>query len=267
MKTSRSENHLTKSIQGIDLEYLTTEDAAQKAQSGDAQYYICLIQILLNLEQRRLERAHVPNAKAIVEDLPLLITNILEKHLARWDPQKAKFLTFIRPYLIRVTSEQLSFSNSVAKLSKHDASDFRRLDEIRDDYLLRGINPTPTELARKTHMRADRVYCLLAQFDRTSLDAPLSTEGPENRLCDYVADTDQALPSTALEEAETREELFRAIDLLPTRNREILTAVFLDAEPQTTAQLAERYGISDRYVRTIIQESLARLRTELQAAA
>jgi RNA polymerase sigma-B factor len=78
------------------------------------------------------------------------------------------------------------------------------------------------------------------------------------------SDDPLGVSDTGFELAEDRETIAAAIECLPERSRAILHLRFV--EGMTQSQIAERMGISQMHVSRLLTQSLAKLRTVLDAA-
>jgi len=94
-----------------------------------------------------------------------------------------------------------------------------------------------------------------------SLDAPM-TPGEDNRLLDYLADTEHATPEEETIEMALVESVHQALGGLKEREAKILRLYFgLDgAEPMTLEQIGAVLNITRERVRQIKEKALSRLR-------
>ena len=102
----------------------------------------------------------------------------------------------------------------------------------------------------------------LLQAGRTpaSVDAPVRPDG-DTPLGEFLADPASPDPEAAAARQAVHEGVHRLLDLLPDRERTIIRARFgFDGEPETRAQMAKRYGLSDERIRQIQAGALVRLR-------
>jgi RNA polymerase primary sigma factor len=101
-----------------------------------------------------------------------------------------------------------------------------------------------------------------------SLDAPL-TPGEDNKLLDYLPDTQNATPDEQTFEHALTESIERVLGTLKEREAKILRLYFgLDGkEPMTLEEIGSLLGITRERVRQIKEKALTRLRHVSRARA
>jgi RNA polymerase primary sigma factor len=121
--------------------------------------------------------------------------------------------------------------------------------------------PTTGELAKACKLSERQVQEVLdAPRTVTSLDKPI-TEGEDGTLGE-VLPSDMPEPEEEVDIGLSAEVVRRAVEELPSREREVVTLRFglmPDSEPQTLDQVVSRLGISRNRVRRIEADALARL--------
>ena len=124
-----------------------------------------------------------------------------------------------------------------------------------------GRAPRPSEIAAHVGVPVSEVVDTLGALESyraRSLDAPV-TDG-EQTVGEQLAAEDDILDL-----AESRDDLRRAIDRLPARDRKILLLRFYGE--QTQSRIAEQVGLSQMHVSRLLARTLQRLRAELSEAA
>jgi RNA polymerase sigma-B factor len=121
-----------------------------------------------------------------------------------------------------------------------------------------GRSPTIAEIAQKLDTTPEQV---LEALEAGSAYAPVSlSTGPSG---DAELDPMETIGTedSNFERTEQRASLEPALEMLPSREREILRMRFEDGLTQT--QIAEQIGVSQMHVSRLIRKSLARMRQEL----
>ena len=99
-----------------------------------------------------------------------------------------------------------------------------------------------------------------------SLDEPLNTDYDGNELLlSEILGTDENEVMQPLEEETDRQELYRAVDRLPQREKEIIRLRYglHGGKEQTQKEVADRMGISQSYISRLEKRILSRLKREL----
>jgi RNA polymerase sigma-B factor len=121
-----------------------------------------------------------------------------------------------------------------------------------------GRSPSIAEIAQKLDTTPEQVLEALeagSAYAPVSLSAGPSAEGELDPMETIGTEDDN------FERTEQRASLEPALEMLPSREREILRMRFEDGLTQT--QIAEQIGVSQMHVSRLIRKSLARMRQEL----
>jgi RNA polymerase sigma-B factor len=121
-----------------------------------------------------------------------------------------------------------------------------------------GRSPTIAEIALKLDTTPEQVLEALeagSAYSPVSLSAGPSADGDLDPM-ETIGTED-----SNFERTEQRASLEPALEMLPSREREILRMRFEDGLTQT--QIAEQIGVSQMHVSRLIRKSLARMRQEL----
>ncbi len=125
-----------------------------------------------------------------------------------------------------------------------------------------GRNPTAAEVAEGMDIEVEEVEKTLSiSLNHVSLDAPLAP-GEENRLLDYLPDTQNPGPDAETFEHALTQSIEEVLSSLREREAKILRLYFgLDSpEPMTLEEIGARLGITRERVRQIKEKALSRLR-------
>jgi RNA polymerase primary sigma factor len=125
-----------------------------------------------------------------------------------------------------------------------------------------GREATHDEIARDMSLSLDEVSLTMGIAQgHVSLDSPV-TPGEENRLSDYLADTEHASPEDEMVEHAMTEQVGVALHRLKAREERILRMYFGlgESEALTLEEIGARLGITRERVRQIKEKALSRLR-------
>jgi RNA polymerase primary sigma factor len=125
-----------------------------------------------------------------------------------------------------------------------------------------GREPTAAEVAEGMDIDVEEVEKTLSiSQNHVSLDAPLAP-GEENRLLDYLPDTQNPGPDAETFERALTQSIEEVLSSLREREAKILRLYFgLEGpEPMTLEEIGEKLGITRERVRQIKEKALSRLR-------
>ena len=125
-----------------------------------------------------------------------------------------------------------------------------------------GREPTAGEVAEGLDVSVEEIEKTLAiSQNHVSLDAPLAP-GEENRLLDYLADTQNPGPDAETFERALTQSIEEVLSSLREREAKILRLYFgLEGpEPMTLEEIGTKLGITRERVRQIKEKALSRLR-------
>jgi RNA polymerase primary sigma factor len=125
-----------------------------------------------------------------------------------------------------------------------------------------GRDPTAAEVAEGMDIEVEEVEKTLSiSQNHVSLDAPLAP-GEENRLLDYLPDTQNPGPDAETFEHALTQSIEEVLSSLREREAKILRLYFgLDSpEPMTLEEIGASLGITRERVRQIKEKALSRLR-------
>jgi RNA polymerase primary sigma factor len=125
-----------------------------------------------------------------------------------------------------------------------------------------GREPTAAEVAEGMDIDVEEVEKTLSiSQNHVSLDAPLAP-GEENRLLDYLPDTQNPGPDAETFERALTQSIEEVLGSLREREAKILRLYFgLEGpEPMTLEEIGEKLGITRERVRQIKEKALSRLR-------
>lgn len=182
--------------------------------------------------------------------------------IERFDPQRGvKFETFATPRIKGAIYDGLRALDWVPRSVRSRAKDVERA--IMGFEAREGRSPSDDELAAE--LQIDR-----ARLDRWLASIASTTVGPLERALDAGAEP-RALsgevpivPSTVVEERELRDFMRAEIDLLPPREKLVLSLYY--DEGLTLAEISRVIGVSESRVPQLHTKSVLHLRARLSAA-
>jgi RNA polymerase primary sigma factor len=138
-----------------------------------------------------------------------------------------------------------------------------KLNRVQRELLQRnGREPTIAEIAAEMGVSVRKVAEIQkAAQDPVSLETPVGDED-DSELGDFIEDTDADQPLEVVFRQMRREELFKVLDSLPTRERKVLELRFgLKGErPRTLEEVGERFGVTRERIRQVEAKTLNRLK-------
>src|SRR6266513_2205574 len=159
----------------------------------------------------------------------------------------------------RIVRVPLNRAGTLHRIGKRSASLLQEL----------GREPTVEEIAEGMDISEEEVAKTLSISQaHLSLDAPL-TPGEDNKLLDYLPDTQNPGPDDEIFEHALTESIEEVLATLKEREAKILRLYFgLEGqEPMTLEEIGSLLGITRERVRQIKEKALARLRHVSRARA
>jgi len=174
-----------------------------------------------------------------------------------------KFISYAVWWIRQAILQALAEQGRIVRVPLNRAGTLHRITR-RSSALLQelGREPTPAEIAEGMDIEIEEVQKTLSiSQNHLSLDAPL-TPGEDNRLLDYLPDTQNAGPDAETFEHALTQSIEEVLTTLKEREARILRLYFgLDEpEPLTLEEIGTRLGITRERVRQIKEKALSRLR-------
>jgi RNA polymerase primary sigma factor len=181
-----------------------------------------------------------------------------------------KFISYAVWWIRQAILQALAEQSRIVRVPLNRAGALHRIGK-RSSALLQelGREPTPAEIAEGMDFTLEEVQKTLSiSQNHLSLDAPM-TPGEDNRLLDYLADTQNAGPDAETFEHALSQSIEEVLTTLKEREAKILRLYFgLDEpEPLTLEEIGTRLGITRERVRQIKEKALSRLRHVSRAKA
>ncbi len=181
-----------------------------------------------------------------------------------------KFISYAVWWVRQAILQALAEQSRIVRVPLNRAGTLHRIGK-RSSALLQelGREPTVEEIADGMDISRDEVAKTLSiSQSHLSLDAPL-TPGEDNKLLDYLPDTQNPGPDDETFEHALSESIEEVLSTLKEREARILRFYFgLDGEePMTLEEIGGMLGITRERVRQIKEKALARLRHVSRARA
>jgi len=174
-----------------------------------------------------------------------------------------KFISYAVWWIRQAILQALAEQSRIVRVPLNRAGALHRIGRRANSLLQElGREATHAEIAEGMEITEEEVARTMAISQaHVSLDAPM-TPGEDNRLLDYLADTEHATPEEETIEMALVESVQQALGGLKEREAKILRLYFgLDgAEPMTLEQIGAVLNITRERVRQIKEKALSRLR-------
>ncbi|MDP2484017.1 MAG: sigma-70 family RNA polymerase sigma factor [Candidatus Palauibacterales bacterium] len=174
-----------------------------------------------------------------------------------------KFISYAVWWIRQAILQALAEQSRIVRVPLNRAGTLHRIGK-KTAMLLQelGREPTPAEIAEGMDISMEEVQKTLSISQaHLSLDAPM-TPGEDNRLLDYLPDTQHAGSDSETFEHALTEGIEEVLSTLKEREAKILRLYFgLDGpEPMTLEEIGTLLGITRERVRQIKEKALSRLR-------
>jgi RNA polymerase primary sigma factor len=181
-----------------------------------------------------------------------------------------KFISYAVWWIRQAILQALAEQSRIVRVPLNRAGTLHRIGK-RSSALQQelGREPTVEEIAEGMDISEEEVAKTLSiSQTHLSLDAPL-TPGEDNKLIDYLPDTQNAGPDQETFERALTDSIEEVLCTLKEREAKILRLYFgLDGrEPMTLEEIGSMMGITRERVRQIKEKALARLRHVSRAKA
>jgi RNA polymerase primary sigma factor len=181
-----------------------------------------------------------------------------------------KFISYAVWWIRQAILQALAEQSRIVRVPLNRAGTLHRIGK-RSSALQQelGREPTVEEIAEGMDISQEEVAKTLSiSQSHLSLDAPL-TPGEDNKLLDYLPDTQNAGPDQETFERALTDSIEEVLSTLKEREAKILRLYFgLDGqEPMTLEEIGSMMGITRERVRQIKEKALARLRHVSRARA
>lgn len=234
---------------------------------------------VLTPEAKALVEAHLPIVRHVLagvaahfprhadrEELAQAASLGLVEAAARFDESRG--VPFDRWAALRIRGAILDAVRALDFAPRTLRAASREVETARNELIAAlGRTPSSEDIARHLGVPVGEIDQVQGQVHRSlvlSLDAPVGDEdGDALTLASGLMDAVQMQPSEVLEQRERTTYVRDALACLPERLKEVVVGYFLDG--QTSAQLAERLGVTESRVSQMRTDALKLMRAGILA--
>jgi RNA polymerase primary sigma factor len=174
-----------------------------------------------------------------------------------------KFSTYATWWIRQAVTRAIADKARTIRIPVHMVEKLNRVTHVERQLVQRlGREPEPAEIAAelKISVREVRDILRVAQMP-ISLEKPVGDED-ESELGDFVADDSVEEPFDAATENLQREDIQRALDALPERERQVIELRYglRGHEPLTLEEVGRAFGVTRERIRQIENNTLRKLK-------
>ena len=181
-----------------------------------------------------------------------------------------KFSTYATWWIRQAVTRAIADQARTIRVPVHAVETINKLSRVQRELLQKnGREPSVEEIAAELGLTPEKVMEIQkAAQDPVSLETPVGDED-DSELGDFIEDADADEPLEEVFKQIRREELFRVLESLPTRERKVLELRFgLKGErPRTLEEVGDRFGVTRERIRQVEAKTLNRLKNYRDAQA
>ena len=174
-----------------------------------------------------------------------------------------KFSTYATWWIRQAVTRALADKSRTIRIPVHMVEKLNRVVHVERNLVQRlGREPEPSEIAEELGwtVRDVREVLRVSQMP-VSLEKPIGDED-DSELGDFVADDSVAEPFESASDNLQREDVQRALSMLPRRDREVLELRYglNGRKPMTLEEVGDAFGVTRERIRQIENNTLKRLK-------
>ncbi len=181
-----------------------------------------------------------------------------------------KFSTYATWWIRQAVTRAIADQARTIRVPVHAVETMNKLSRVQRELVQQyGREPTVAEMAAALGVSDGKIREIQkAAQEPVSLETPVGDED-DSELGDFIEDVDADQPLEVVFRELRREELFKVLDSLPTRDRKVLELRFgLKGErPRTLEEVGERFGVTRERIRQVEAKTLNRLKNYRDAQA